>query len=203
MGFTRGFDAAAPAPFVHLHKAGRPLPGCIVEGMRRALPLIVVAALLGACADPQSPSGGPNAGEPAATRLPTDRFELPKSDLAGYRAILASLVGKPVVANVWGSWCPPCREEAPALAEISKEFEGRVQFLGIDILDERGAARDFIREFDWPYPHLFDPTGAIRDGLGYIGQPITIIHDATGAKVFEWTGSVTAAQLRKELQKLV
>jgi peroxiredoxin len=94
-------------------------------------------------------------------------------------------------------------QEAPDLASVSKEFDGRVQFLGIDILDEREAARDFILRYDWPYPHLFDPTGAIRDALGYIGQPVTILYDRSGKLAFEWDGIINANRLRKEIRKVL
>lgn len=137
------------------------------------------------------------------TLLPEDRFELPEYDLETFGALIDELRGTPVVVNIWGSWCPPCRVEAPALSEVAHEFLGEVQFLGVDILDSREGARAFIQEFDWPYPHVFDPPGAIRDGLGYIGQPVTFIVDREGEIVFEWNGEVTADQLRTEIRKVI
>jgi thiol-disulfide isomerase/thioredoxin len=107
------------------------------------------------------------------------------------------------VVNVWGSWCPPCQVEAPDLARVSREFEGQVQFLGVDILDDRTAAREFILRFDWPYPSVFDPEGEIRDRLGYLGQPITVIYDRRGDVAFEWTGVVNADLLRAEIGKVL
>jgi hypothetical protein len=93
--------------------------------------------------------------------------------------------------------------EAPDLAVVSEEFDGQVQFLGIDILDERAAARDFILRYDWHYPHVFDPRGEIRDGLGYIGQPITVVYDRSGELAFEWNGVITADRLRRAVRKVV
>jgi thiol-disulfide isomerase/thioredoxin len=170
--------------------------------MRRALvATLATAILLAACAeagpDPQTSPGG------KATLLPEDRLALPEFDLATYESLIAELRGTPVVVNVWGSWCPPCTVEAPDLATVSKEFEGRVQFLGVDILDARAPARDFILRYDWQYPSVFDPTGAIRDGLGYVGQPITLLYDREGKLVFEWSGVITADLLRKEIRKVL
>jgi thiol-disulfide isomerase/thioredoxin len=149
-------------------------------------------------------AGAPAAVEPdarPASLLPVDRVELPEFDFASFQALLLELRGTPVVVNIWGSWCPPCQVEAPDLALVSREFEGGVQFLGVDILDDRQAARDFILAFDWPYPSVFDPDGEIRDRLGYIGQPITVIYDRRGDVAFERAGTVTAGLLRSEIRK--
>jgi thiol-disulfide isomerase/thioredoxin len=169
--------------------------------MARAFALSLVLSLsLAAC-------GGSTSGRTAPPEegplLPQDRLALPEYDVQQYRALIDELAGRPVVVNFWGSWCPPCRGEAPDFAEVSREFEGRVQFLGIDILDNREPARDFILEFDWPYPSIFDPEGEIRDGLGYVGQPITLVYDPSGRLNFERVGPVDAELLRTEIRKVL
>jgi thiol-disulfide isomerase/thioredoxin len=176
-----------------------------MESMRRLFALLlVVAAGLTACGrETTVPDQGTPSVRPTQSLLPSDRLALPQYDLATFRTLLTELRGTPVVVNVWGSWCPPCIEEAPDLAAVSKEFEGRVQFLGIDIFDEREAARDFILRYDWRYPHVFDPRGEIRDGLGYIGQPITLIYDRTGRLSTEWNGVIDASRLRRGIRKVV
>jgi hypothetical protein len=50
---------------------------------------------------------------------------------------------------------------------------------------------------------VFDPTGEIRDRLGYVGQPVTVIYDRRGDVAFEWTGSVTEDLLREEIGKVL
>lgn len=172
--------------------------------MRRTIALALLAALLSGCAGENGAVKGTNSStRQAESLLPKDRLALPDFDPARYETLIGQLRGTPVVVNVWGSWCPPCIQEAPDLATVSKEFDGRVQFLGVDILDERQAARDFILQYDWPYPHLFDPTGAIRDALGYIGQPVTILYDRSGKLAFEWDGIINADRLRKEIRKVL
>lgn len=176
-----------------------------MESMRRVIALLVVAAagVIACGRQANVPGQGTPSVRPTEALLPSDRLELPQYNLATFRTLLTELRGAPVVVNVWGSWCPPCMAEAPDLAAVSKEFEGRVQFLGIDILDEREAARDFILQYDWQYPHVFDPRGEIRDGLGYIGQPITLIYDRTGRLSTEWNGVIDAQRLRKGIRKVV
>lgn len=169
--------------------------------MRRgALLVVAMSALLVAC------GGGADApdGRPGGTSLlPKDPLALTEMDARTFRALLRELRGTPVVVNVWATWCPPCVEEAPHLAEVSDEFEGRVQFIGLDILDDRPAAREFIREYGWHYPSVFDPSGQVRDALGYVGQPVTVMYDREGKLSFEHVGAVDGEMLRTEIAKLL
>lgn len=164
--------------------------------MRRVLLLLIATTLLAACA------GGADETSQEA-RLPEDPLELPEYDLERYRALIETLRGTPVVVNFWGSWCPPCEEEAPHLATVSKEYEGEVQFLGVDIVDTREEARAFIRRYGWEYPSVFDPPAAIRDGLGYVGQPITLIYDRNGELAWDKTGTIDADELREQIANVL
>lgn len=180
--------------------------------MRRTLALALGVALAAAgCTDPGSgadatpwtPAPALNAAE--APLLPTDRFALPDVTPESFDTLLGQLRGTPVLVNVWGSWCAPCRNEAPALAEAAETYGRRVQFLGIDSQDDREGAREFMREFGWRYPSLYDPspTGTIRDQMGLTGVPVTVIFDAAGERVFASFGQVDAQLLRTELEKVL
>jgi len=92
--------------------------------------------------------------------------------VTGKNVSLADYAGKPVVINIWASWCPPCHEEAADLARFARAHP-EVQLLGIDILDTKEGARDFYRKFDLPYPSVFDPKAEIALSFGLQGQPIT------------------------------
>jgi cytochrome c biogenesis protein CcmG/thiol:disulfide interchange protein DsbE len=124
-----------------------------------------------------------------APLLPTGRFALPAFDYAKYQALLAQLRGTPVVVNLWGSWCGPCRKEAPLLAQAGRRFAKRVQFLGVDVGDvSRAQAQVFIRDFGWPYPSIYDPPEQILSGLGFVGPPITMVFDGSGKRVATFSG---------------
>lgn len=174
---------------------------------RAALLLLVLAVGSAACSNGSTRDDGaaaiPARNATTASLLPTDAAALPDIDLAAFRRLLDELRGTPVVVNVWGSWCGPCRTEAPSLAAASRTYGDRVQFLGIDILDSRDSARAFMHRYGWRYPSLFDPTAAVRDGLGLLGQPDTIFYGANGREVSRWTGPIPAEELTKRVQQLI
>jgi thiol-disulfide isomerase/thioredoxin len=97
----------------------------------------------------------------------------------------ADYAGKVIVLNVWGSWCSPCREEAPDLQAASEATRGKAQFVGINIRDfSTGAPEAFVRTQKISYPSIFDPSGQTL--LQLAGQippsaiPSTLIVDAQG-----------------------
>jgi thiol-disulfide isomerase/thioredoxin len=89
-----------------------------------------------------------------------DPVTLQGQDLDGHDVSVADFRGKPVVVVVWGSWCSPCRAEAPGVVEAAKELDGKAQFVGLNIRDASvDQARGFVRTFDVPYPSIYSPDG--------------------------------------------
>ena len=81
-------------------------------------------------------------------------------DLEGRPLSLSDYRGKPVVVVVWGSWCGPCRAEAPDVVAAAEELEGEAEMVGLDIRDPSPAnAQGFVRTFDVPYPSFYSPDG--------------------------------------------
>jgi len=94
--------------------------------------------------------------------------------LGGSAFDLAQWFGRVVVLNWWGSWCAPCRLEAPDLqAAYEATRDPGVEFLGVDIRDSRDAATAFVTDFDITYPSLFDPAG--RVALAFRDVPPTVV----------------------------
>src|SRR6266536_4749086 len=157
------------------------------------LPLVLASC--GGSSPPASPVGGP--------QLPTSPTALPSFDLAQFQQLLIELHGKPVLVNVWASWCGPCVEEAPVLASAATTYRGKVQFVGVDVLDQLSPARRFVTQYGIPYPSVFDTSGAIRNGLGFVGQPVTVLYDVSGKKVAVWSGpTFSPSELNEQLAKL-
>lgn len=178
----------------------------LVMPLRRLAPLAVVLfTLAAACggATGDGASGGGTDASPAARSLPDSPDALPEFDLAGFETLLGDLRGTPVLVNVWASWCGPCNEEAPRIATAQATYGDRVRFVGVDILDSREGAREFIATHGWSFPSVFDPDAEIRDGLGLIGQPVTLFYSADGTLVSSYTGPIPEDELEARIAEIL
>jgi cytochrome c biogenesis protein CcmG/thiol:disulfide interchange protein DsbE len=117
---------------------------------------------------------------PALAALYADGDVLIPGGLDAFHSQLAKLKGHPVVANVWASWCIPCRSEFPDFQRVSAQRGDEVAFLGVNALDTDPAAENFLEEFPLPYPSVTDPDEQVKPELGIRGYPATAFFDADG-----------------------
>ena len=96
--------------------------------------------------------------------------------VTGRAVSLASYRGKPIVLNMWASWCTGCYAEARALARFARSHP-QAQVIGVDIQDSRAGAKAFYRRFGWRHSSIFDPNGAIAARFGLQGLPATLFLD--------------------------
>lgn len=171
--------------------------------LRSFVPVVVLASLaLGACGDPSTTASASSSPALVAVDgvdgLPDTVAELPPTDVEAFRALLRELRGTPVVVNLWAAWCEPCTREMPRLSAAASAHTD-VQFLGVDTLDSRQDAEDFIAEHEVSFPSLFDPDGAIRTDLGSFGLPVTVFFDADGTQVAKVDGELSQSTLDEHL----
>lgn len=119
---------------------------------------------------------------------PGDREEpvtLEGEDLDGEAISLDDFRGRPAVVVVWGSWCTPCREEAPDVVAARKELGDRAGFLGINIRDTGQAqARSFVERHRIDWPSVYSPDGdallAFHGEIGPNAIPSFVVLDDQG-----------------------
>jgi len=120
---------------------------------------------------------------------------LPDAVMAGLNGPnkpLSSYRGRPLIINVWASWCGPCRKEAASLERLAwSEAGGRYTVIGISNDDERDAALKWLRHSNATISHYIDsgPRWTLEHMLGASTIPVTVLVDAQGRVVARFRGA--------------
>jgi cytochrome c biogenesis protein CcmG/thiol:disulfide interchange protein DsbE len=157
----------------------RRLAAILVGAAVVAVAAVVLATPLG-----RAPVGSPEASSVVVGGSPLLGKPLPHlvlEDLDGATVDTAQLLGRPLVVNVWASWCVPCRDEFPLLVGAYGEYRDRdLAVLGIVRRDSAESARAFATAQGATWPMLLDPDETAYHALIGIGVPQTYFVDPDG-----------------------
>ncbi|MEU3689369.1 TlpA disulfide reductase family protein [Streptomyces narbonensis] len=131
--------------------------------------------------------------------------------LEGKQLDVADLKGKVVVLNAWGSWCAPCRAEAPHFAKVAKDLKDQgVEFVGLNTRDpNKQPALAFEEDYGVPYPSLYDPKGKLilygfpKGTLSLQGIPSTVVLDKEGKIAARSLMALDETKLRSMIEPLL
>jgi thiol-disulfide isomerase/thioredoxin len=112
---------------------------------------------------------------------------------------VADYAGKPLVVNLFGSWCPPCNMEAPDLGTFAQQNPG-VQVVGIACEDTQSNALAFMKKYGLTYPLVVDD-GSLTQHFGVNAFPTTIFFNARGQEVDRLVGASSLDQFTAALSK--
>jgi thiol-disulfide isomerase/thioredoxin len=181
-----GLLAACAAGFGQLHRRSalrRPLLGSALAG-------IVVWAGAGLAIQ---------ASQPASTPLP----EIALQGLDGSTVRLAAFRGKPVVLNLWATWCPPCRREMPAMA-AAQAAHPDVAFVFVNAGEAPDTVRRYLAAGGLRLPNvLLDGPRALAPAVGAAGYPTTLFYDRRGMLAGRYMGELSRAALDEQLEALI
>jgi cytochrome c biogenesis protein CcmG/thiol:disulfide interchange protein DsbE len=142
-------------------------------------------------------------GERSVSAQEGASFELPSIDGDGM-VRLSDYLGKVVLVDFWSSWCPPCRQESPALEAAYEDFRDLgVEFVGIAIWDVESETRKFRDAFDLQYPIVSDSNGRVAVEWGVVGIPEKFFVDREGRVVKKYAGPMTRDKLGLELREVL
>jgi cytochrome c biogenesis protein CcmG/thiol:disulfide interchange protein DsbE len=129
-------------------------------------------------------------------------FTLP--ELSGSGSIsLEQLKGKVVVLNFWSSWCVPCKEENPALADVWERYRGTdVVLIGILFQDNATAGREYTARLGNTWPSANDESGRVALSYGAFGPPETYFIGTDGIIAGRHIGPIDARTLIKGIETL-
>ena len=198
-------DVARPSPI----PAGAPMANWTTTRVVGVLTALVVAAMLAGCAS--KPKSAARAGRVVDIIKATDREQIRPFRgqlLDGSAFNSKTLAGSVIVYNVWGSWCAPCRTEAPALKRVSEEgTDLGVRFVGINVRDDDASARAFENRFEIGYPSITTSTSsaallAFARSMPPSAVPSTLVVDRRGrlaARIIGPTDYTTLSSLVSDI----
>jgi len=110
--------------------------------------------------------------------------------------------GRPMVVNLWATWCPPCRREMPVLAD-AQQRESAVRFVFANQGEDRETAQRYLTAAGLELANVvIDPGARIGREIGSGSLPTTLFYDASGRLVDTHLGALSAASLASKLRSL-
>lgn len=139
--------------------------------------------------------------------MPVERaaLEFTLEDMNGAPVDLRQFAGKPLVINLWATWCGPCRVETPQLEALYQKFRDRgVTIIGVSVDDQPDAIRAFAAEYKVTYPMLVGlGQNPFLTAMGYAQTlPMTILVRADGTVAERVTGMKTTEVWEQKIEGL-
>ena len=171
--------------------------GCLLTGG------LVLLLILGLINNEQNLSIDRQIGENKAVLAPD--FTLPVLSAGGNvgpegsQLALSSLRGRPVIVNMWASWCDPCKDEAPILESLWKRYAAKgVVVLGVNTQDITSDAKAFIKRYGLTFPSVRDGSDRTKRKFETEGLPETFVIDPDGRMRFlPYRGGINQASGRE------
>jgi thiol-disulfide isomerase/thioredoxin len=163
-------------------------------------PFLAVLFALAACGE--SPADSPEQPQAARTKPASGQVdrshkgeaapEAPFEDPGGERVTLAEFAGKPLLLNLWATWCAPCVEEMPTLDALALREGKKLQVMTVSQdLEGREKVEAFLARHKFKaLEGWLDPEMALMTALKANSLPMTILYDAQGREVWRVTGPV-------------
>lgn len=120
---------------------------------------------------------------------------------------LSDYFGSPIVVNFWATWCSPCKSELPAFEELSKEYDGKVKFMMVNLTDGYQETVELVKEFvnanNYIFPVFFDTEYSASSAYQTNYIPETIFIDKDGNMVNKHIGAMNKETLKKYIDTLI
>ena len=129
------------------------------------------------------------------------------TDWEGNEVRFSDRLGKPMILNLWASWCPPCRAELPDFDAAYQTYGNQIDFMMIDLCDGRSetpaTGGDFVDEEGYTFPVYFDTTGSAASAYQAYAIPMTIGVKESGEITAVYNGKLSGEQVTALAESLL
>lgn len=131
--------------------------------------------------------------------------ELTLTDIDGVPRSLADYRGQVVLVNLWATWCPPCKEEMPALQAFYEDHKDRgFVIIAINDGDPTADVIQFVKDYELSFPVWLDPTySATEEAFHTLNLPASFVIDRSGTIQLAWVGGINSRMLEKHVMPLI
>ena len=129
------------------------------------------------------------AGTPGEVAIGQTLREANMQGLTGPARKLSEFRGKPLIINVWASWCGPCRAEMGSLDRLARRYGKQFNVIGISTDDYTTRADVFLKQAQTAFPHFIDNRLELENMLGANRLPLTLLVDAQGKVLGKYYGA--------------
>jgi len=157
---------------------------------------------------PVPPTNAPKSNDQNISVSPLTGYRVPPFSLPSFPdnkpISLADYQGKPLLINIWASWCPPCQAETPDLVKAYAKYGDKVQFIGVNLIsqDSLPDVTAFIQKYGIKYPIALDTKGAVAQQYQTVAIPTSFFVNRQGIIVDRVVGAITPEVLEADLQKI-
>ena len=106
---------------------------------------------------------------------------------------------KPMVVNLWATWCTPCRKELPDFQKVATDVATTVDVVGVNMGEEASQIKPFLDELKITFPQYLDPTSAVQSRFEVTGLPATVFIRTDGTVAEVYKGALNAETLTKKI----
>ena len=140
---------------------------------------------------------------PAEVNFPAP--ELTLTDVGGASASLADYRGQVVLVNLWATWCPPCKEEMPALESFYRKHKSQgFVIIAINDGDPANDVIQFVKDYGLTFPVWLDPTYiATEQAFKTLSLPSSFVINREGTIVLSWVGGINSKSLEKYVAPII
>lgn len=164
---------------------------------------------------PQSNTSGPGvevsvitkANLGGADEAPKKDFKAPNfewNDMLTGKPMRVANLGKPVMVNFWGTWCPPCRAEMPVMQKLYNQYKGQIEFVGVSMgpRDNAPGVKSFVNNAPYNWTFVQDDDYSVANRYEVQAVPSSFFIGSDGVIKAVHVGAVNESQLQAYLQQV-